>query len=90
MEERSPPNIEYLIILCFLYNNFFSFIKINIEVVRTRVRVWVRDYTCYPVGIGIKQNFNTLGLGIGMGMNFFCRDGYVIAKPVPALPGCHP
>jgi len=25
-----------------------------------------------------------LGLGMGMGMNFFCGNGYGIAKPVPA------
>jgi len=47
--------------LCLLYCNFFSFIKINIEVVRTRVRVWVRDYTRYPVGMamGMGQKFDT-------------------------------
>jgi len=38
---------------------FFSFIKINIEVVRTRVRVWVRDYTRYSVGMGMRQKFDT-------------------------------
>jgi len=35
------------------------FIKINIEVVRTRVRVWVRDYTRYPVGMGMRKKFDT-------------------------------
>ena len=34
---------------------------------------------CYP-----------LDLGMGMRMNFFCGDGYGIAKLVPALPRCHP
>ena len=43
----------------FFYRNFFSFIKINIEVVRTRERVWVRDYTRYPVGIGMRKKFDT-------------------------------
>jgi len=38
---------------------FFSLIKINIEVVRTRVRVWVRDYTRYPVEMEMGQKFNT-------------------------------
>ncbi|WP_285162815.1 hypothetical protein, partial [Mycobacterium tuberculosis] len=51
--------IEYFIILCFLYCNFFSFIKINIEVVRTRVRVWVRDYTRYPMEMGMGKKFDT-------------------------------
>jgi len=31
-----------------------------------------------------------LGLGTGMWMNFFCGNGYGIAKPVPAPPRCHP
>jgi len=31
-----------------------------------------------------------LSLGMRMGMNFFYRDGYGIAKLVPALPRCHP
>jgi len=38
----------------FLYRNFLLFykiIKIYIEVVRKRVRVWVRDYTRYLVGM---------------------------------------
>jgi len=35
-----------LIILCFLYSNFFSFIKINIEIVRTQYR---NRYEIIPV-----------------------------------------
>jgi len=38
---------------------FFSFIKNNIEVIRTRVRVWVRDYTRYPMGMRMRQKFDT-------------------------------
>jgi len=51
------------VILCFFYRNFLLFykkvIKINIEVVKKWVRVWVRDYTHYLVGMRIGQNFNT-------------------------------
>jgi len=47
----------------------------------------------YPLrggdGDGIKVWY-PLGLGMRMGMNFFYGDGYVIVKPVPAPPRCHP
>jgi len=33
--------------------------KINIEVVRTRVRVWIQDYTRYPVEMMMRQKFDT-------------------------------
>ena len=51
----------------FFYRNFFSFININIEVVRTRVRVWVRDYTRYPVGMGMDKSLIPVGFRYGDG-----------------------
>jgi len=66
---------------------FFSFIKINIEVVRTRVRVY--GYEIIPVtrwGWDETKIWYPLDLGMEMGINFFCKNGYGIAKPVSAPP----
>jgi len=47
----------------------------------------------YPLpdrdGDGRKVRY-PLDLGMGMRMNFFYGDRYGIAKPIPALPRCHP
>ena len=71
----------------FFHRNFFSFIKINIEVVRTRVRVWVRDYTRYPVGMGWEKSLIPVGFGYGNGDEFFMRgwvwDSETRPRPAP-------
>jgi len=51
-------------------------IKINIEVVKKRIWVWVRDYTRYPVGFGMRQKFNTRWVWVwGWGWIFFTGMG---------------
>jgi len=68
----------------------YKLIKINIGIVRKRVRVCVRDYTRYPVRMRMGQKFNTVEFGDGDGDRFFYGDVYGIAKPVPAPPRSHP
>jgi len=45
--------------------------------------VWVRDYIRYPVGMRMRQKFDT---HLGMVMEFFYGYGYEIMKPVPTHP----
>ena len=50
-------------------------------------------YEIIPVtrwGWGWDKSLITVGFGYEDGDTFFLRDGYGIAKHVPALPRCHP
>jgi len=53
-KKESSPNIEHLIILCFLYRNYF--IKINIEIVIKRIGT--RLYSLSG-RMGMRQKFDT-------------------------------